>query len=201
MKKLLLSIMLIGVVSSAYSTKWTVTNSGNTFSPATITINVGDSVFFNLGVYHNVVEVSENTWNTNGNYPIPGFSAPYGGGLILPSKLAVGTHYYVCTPHAVLGMKGIIVVQNVTGIADNKLQKNFKLYPNPTNGKFQIALSELHTDRKCELEIYNVKGERIYKSPITSAKSEIDITNQKSGIYFIKFYDGLSVHTERIVVK
>ncbi|HNT19496.1 MAG TPA: T9SS type A sorting domain-containing protein [Saprospiraceae bacterium] len=91
---------------------WFVTNSGNSFSPATITISPGDSVQFNLAVAHNVREVSQGTWNANGTSSLAGgFQLPFGGGLVLPAQLGAGTHYYVCVPHASQGMKGTIVVQ------------------------------------------------------------------------------------------
>jgi plastocyanin len=202
MRKILLSILLLAIGVTGYCKKWTIISSGDTFSPATLTINVGDSILFNIGGYHNAVEVSENTWNTNGNYPIPGFSVPYGGGLVLPTKLAVGTHYYVCAPHAIYGMKGIITVQNTTtGIAENQLQNNIYVYPNPTNGKFQIAFGDLNLSKNYNLEIYKVNGERIYKSVISNPASEIDLGNQSKGVYFIKFYDDQSVFTRKIVMQ
>lgn len=98
--------------SSLYSTNWIVANSGLSFTPATITITVGDSVQFSLSLSHDAVEVSQTTWNANGNTPNGGFSIPFGGGQLLPAQLSVvGTYFYVCTPHAGAGMKARIIVQ------------------------------------------------------------------------------------------
>ena len=90
---------------------WTISNANFTFTPGLLTITKGDSVNFNLADSHNVVEVSLATWNANGNELLPGFSLPFGGGVLHPSQLSVGTHYYVCTLHSTIGMKGIIVVK------------------------------------------------------------------------------------------
>jgi plastocyanin len=202
MKKSLLSLLLFVISTSGFCTKWTITNSGKTFSPATITINVGDSVNFSLGSIHNAVEVSQATWNANGNTALPGFSLPFGGGLVLPANLTVGTHYYVCAPHASSGMKGTIIVQNTTtGVMENQLQKDITVYPNPTNGKFQIAFAELNLSKNYNLEIYKENGERIYKSVVTNPKSDVDLSNQSKGVYFIKFYNGQSVLTKKIVIQ
>ena len=97
------------------------------------------SMNFTLAASHNVVEVSQSTWNANDNTALPGgFQTPFGGGLVLPAKLGTGTHYYVCSPHASLGIKGIIIVQDNSGIADNKLQAGISVYPNPANNLMTI---------------------------------------------------------------
>jgi hypothetical protein len=66
--------------------------------------------------------VSQATWNANGTTPLPGgFSVPFGGGMVLPSQLGIGTHYYVCQAHVSFGMKGKIIV---TG---SSVQKEFQM--------------------------------------------------------------------------
>jgi plastocyanin len=80
----------------------------NVFSPSDLTINLGDTVYFeNLGS-HNAVEVSEETYNSDGTASNGGFEL-YSDGYIVFEE--VGTHYYVCTPHVLMGMKGTITVQ------------------------------------------------------------------------------------------
>jgi plastocyanin len=91
------------------SAVFTVSTSGFTFSPGSLTINQGDTVVFNLGPSHNAVEVTQATWNSNGNTSNGGFSLPFGGGtVVFPTT---GNYYYVCAPHASMGMKGAITVE------------------------------------------------------------------------------------------
>ena len=109
--KSLLTLLLITVSTSAFCTIWTINTSGFTYTPATTNILFGDTVVFTIGGSHDAREVSLTTWNANGNTPLPGgFQTAFGGGMVLPAQLAVGTHYFVCTPHAAMGMKGTIVV-------------------------------------------------------------------------------------------
>ncbi|WP_225154157.1 hypothetical protein, partial [Bradyrhizobium sp. NBAIM08] len=97
--KILLSLLLLTAGLTGFCTTWTITNFGFTFTPASITINPGDSVNFVIDSAHNAVEVSDTTWNANGNTALPGgFLTPFGGGLILATQLGTGTHYYVCYP-------------------------------------------------------------------------------------------------------
>lgn len=87
----------------------TVTDQGFTFSPAELTIAAGDTVQWQLANIHNVVEVTEATWNANGTTPKPeGFSTQLGGGSVTFDT--PGTYFYVCSPHAFQGMKGKVIV-------------------------------------------------------------------------------------------
>ena len=99
-----LAVLLTGRTTA---TIHTISNLGNSFSPATLTINLGDTVVFSIAGIHNVVEVSQTTWNANGNTQLPGgFSRGFGGGMVVITT--TGIHYYVCSPHASVGMKGTI---------------------------------------------------------------------------------------------
>jgi len=109
MKKSLLLLAVLACAMTAMAARVTITSPGLTFSPASVTINQGDTVVFSITASHNAVEVSQATYNANGTTALPGgFSLPFGGGIL--TGLSVGTHYYVCTPHAGAGMKGIIIV-------------------------------------------------------------------------------------------
>jgi plastocyanin len=101
-------VFLLALMSTAPAAQHQITNAGFSFSPANITIAVGDTVNFVLDPIHNAVEVSQATWNANGNTPNNGFSVGFGGGTVVFAL--AGTYYYVCAPHASSGMKGIINV-------------------------------------------------------------------------------------------
>lgn len=86
-----------------------VKNQGLTYVPNDISVNPGDTVKFTLDRSHNVEEVNQATWDANGTTPLAnGFTLPFGGGKLVLTK--PGIYYYVCTPHASFGMKGIIRV-------------------------------------------------------------------------------------------
>jgi len=188
------------VISIAgFSKTWTVTSSGFTFSPATITINLGDTVNFSIGSSHNSVEVSKATWDANGTSPLPGFTLPFGGGKLLPAQLTIGTHYYVCTPHASLGMKGTIIVQNTVGITEIQQKTDVNVYPNPSNGKFQLSVTGSQLSNNCYLEVYNLLGNRVLKSGISVTNASVDLTSMANGIYLFEIVDGQNIITKRVV--
>ena len=116
-KQLLLIIASFAFTFHAYATQVIVTNSGNNFVPANITINLGDTVVFATTMAHNARQVSLATYTANDTVALPGgFETPYGGGMVIPSS--AGIMYYVCVPHAAMGMKGTITV-NTLGIESN----------------------------------------------------------------------------------
>lgn len=200
--RILLSLQLLAISFTGLCTTWTITSSGNTFSPSSITINVGDSVKFTITSTHNSVEVGQSVWDANGNTALSGgFSTPMGGGLVLPDKLTAGTHYFVCTPHASIGMKGTITVLNSTGVSENKELVEFSVFPNPSNGEFQVVIDEVELMKNSKLEIYDEQGEIVYETVITDGKPDIILNNPPKGMYLVKIDNGNTIITKKIVIQ
>jgi plastocyanin len=185
MKKIIISLSLVLLGTTGFSITWTINNSGFAFSPATVTINLGDDVNFVLESMHNAVEVSQSTWNANGNTALTGgFQTLFGGGLVLTSKLGVGTHYYVCSPHASSGMKGIIIVQNPTGITDNNLPPDFTIYPNPADNLMTIRTNNNLTGN--QFVITDQTGRQVFNGKLVDDATPVNISQLTPGIYFVQ---------------
>ncbi|MDG1719322.1 MAG: T9SS type A sorting domain-containing protein [Flavobacteriales bacterium] len=109
-------IVLLFSFSTSFSQVHTINTDtlGNTFSPDTIVIFLGDTVEFVLPFNHNAVEVDEATWLVNGTTPaINGFNFGFGvTANFIPDSAK--TYYYVCALHASMGMKGVIIVNPIT---------------------------------------------------------------------------------------
>jgi len=88
-----------------------------------------------------------------------------------------------------------------TGIKNYKNDNSISISPNPSNGKFQLAVSGSQFAKNYNVEIYNIRGEEIYKSQIRNPKSEIDLSTQPGGIYFIKIHNGQTVLSKKIVIQ
>ena len=159
MKKNYLLILMIASVFGVFATTHTVSNSGPTFSPDSLTIDVGDSINFNIASSHNIKQYEEKFFDNGSTYSSSnvtnsGFSMPFGGGVLGHILFYIpGTYYYVCEPHFDSGMKAKIVVSNAA--------------PNP-------ACSELFFSQYMEgsasnkaLEIYNPSSSSIDLSNYT----------------------------------
>ena len=161
------------------------TNVGFTFSPASLTIAAGENVTFVLEGSHNVVEVSQATWNANGNTALPGgFTLPFGGGELLAAQLPVGTHYYVCGPHAGSGMKGVIIVGTPTGIEDIPGQMDVSIFPNPAFDLITVKASTKLLGAQYYLTDQN--GSQMLTGKIDSETFSINISQLKKGIYLFR---------------
>ena len=82
------------------------------FSPSELTIHIGDTVYFENLINHNAVEVSEMTYNNNGTSSNGGFELYTDSFVVFNEQ---GTFYYVCTPHAMMEMKGVVIVESEDG--------------------------------------------------------------------------------------
>jgi hypothetical protein len=65
------------------------------------------------------------------------------------------------------------------------------VYPNPTDGRFFVELSE-EIEKEMILEILNPLGKILLQevfSPYTLIKEEYNLSDQPAGIYFVRVYN------------
>lgn len=89
---------------------------------------------------------------------------------------------------------------NTTGIAEKEVHLIQKIYPNPAN---HAAVIQLHSSVKSKtmLILSDIMGREIGRSEISEQKSEIDLGNFASGIYFIRIVSGHNTATEKLIVQ
>lgn len=76
-----------------------------------------------------------------------------------------------------------------------------KIYPNPHPGIFNIELYEEGVS-DFSVEVLNTMGKTVYqKQNIPAGKTQINITSQPKGIYFVKVQAGENVFTEKVVYR
>lgn len=203
MKKINLFTMIFLLSISAFATTHIVTNSGTTFNPSNLVIATGDVVTFNITSNHDVVEVSLATWNANGNTPLPGgFSLPFGGGSLTFNT--PGTYYYVCSPHASMGMKGTIRVDNSSDIKEpnNNDKIGLKVFPNPVNNILHIDYT-LSDTKAGNVKLTDITGKVVYSENLNSLIGEnsvtIDLSAFEPGFYYMVLNYGKELYDEKIV--
>jgi plastocyanin len=199
MKKALLILTLFFYAAFCKATIITITNINATFSPSLVTINDDDTVRFVLSSTHDAREVSQATWNANGNTALPGFQTPFTGGFVFPTQLTAGTHYYVCTPHASIGMKGRIIVNSTSGIGNNAASATaIKVFPNPFTAKVTVEAPGIDL-----ISIYNILGMEVRTFDVKSGISSFELytTGLDKGIYFFKFFKDGTVKGVRKLIK
>ena len=79
----------------------------------------------------------------------------------------------------------------------------FKVYPNPSHGKFTINAGENGKEIVgASLEVFNTLGTKVYSTPTLSLQNalEIDLTGLPAGVYSIRVYHKRNIYTEKIVL-
>jgi len=203
LKKYLLLLLFYSLGTASFCTTCAISSSENSFNYPIVSIILGDTVNFKLNNIQNVIEVNQASWISNDTTPLPGFSIPFGGGMVLPVQLSVGIHFYVCSANALLGMKGIIFVRDPTGKIENRLEAEFPITSNLYNGKFQLKIDSSQLAKNYDLEIYDLQGDKIYASSYKKQQNsnKIDIADIPKGTYFLKLNGGAEIHFKKIVIE
>ncbi len=78
---------------------------------------------------------------------------------------------------------------------------DIKIYPNPTKGVLKIDISGIAIDQQVELQLYNVEGIVILKEYINYFPTEINITGQPAGHYFLQIIPDDTVQSTWKIIK
>jgi hypothetical protein len=118
-------------------------------------------------VYVNNVLVAENVNETEYEYEY------------LPEKL------YVIEVQALYGgnktsVKQIVTFQETQSV-DEAENQEFNVYPNPSNGQFNVNLGE----GQWSVEVYDITGRKVYEGS-HKGQSAIDLDQCPKGLYFLK---------------
>ncbi len=185
MKKCLPLILSLLVCSSLLAqTSHTITASGLNYSPANITVSLGDTIKFSVGPTHPTTQVSQSTWNANGSTPLSGgFNFPSGTGSFVASN--VQTYYYICENHISSGMKGQVTAASI-GLTENSLSGPV-IYPNPVK---EVLHFELPQADYLQAGIYDLAGKLLAEIELSSAVDnnyQVDVSALPAGKYILKF--------------
>lgn len=96
--------------------------------------------------------------------------------------------------------RGVVQNPNLDFSADgtNLLIKGTLISPNPNNGIFNLQLKENATG---EVFVYNNLGQQIHQQVLRSSNSQIDLSSQPKGIYFVKVQSADKMYAKKIVVQ
>lgn len=195
MKKLLLSLLTFSAVNMIAQTTHFVTASGMSFSPNSLTIEVGDSVSFtNTSGTHNVN-------GTQATFPAnpASFGNAIGTGWTYGFKFTLaGTYSYKCDVHA--AMTATIVVVDASGM-EEKNTVSYTLFPNPTTNLLSIKIDESTSNGEISIVLRDITGKEIMRT--NTAENQIfqlSLENLVNGIYFCSvFKNNELIATEKVV--
>lgn len=209
-------------------TSWSWTFPGGT--PSNSPVQNPNNVCFNTAGTYTVTLTASNTKCSSTATqiitvnPIPSVPTITRSGLVLTSSSATNYQWYLngtiitgaTNQSYTVSQNGLYVVKvsnsfgcsassttfNIVdvGIEENNNSNNINISPNPNNGIFTIEYLVPITNSKKQIEIFNTVGERVYKSEIKNPKSEIDLSKQPKGIYFINIKTEGEIVSKKIII-
>ena len=176
------AIPVVVNVSSGVTPSYTYSQSANTFT-FTNTSTGSTSWLWNFGDGDtSTVQSPVHTYLANGNYTVTLYA--YNG---------------VCYDTV-----NQIVSIITTGMSSLAANSSFKIYPNPTDGIFNLEIN-LSIAQDIKFRVMNILGETISArilSNVSSGTYSIDLSNEAKGIYFVEINaDGKTVVKKVSVIK
>jgi len=90
-----------------------------------------------------------------------------------------------------------ILIETPTQFISNSL---FRIYPNPTSGRFTIAFNEDNNEQLATIAIYNLFGKNILSEKIRMSGIRVySMENQPQGLYLIRVIAGNRSETAKII--
>jgi len=201
-------ILMVFLVQNVFpQTVYDVTVANLSFTPAQLSIKVGDTVkWTNNGGLHNVV-ADDNSF-TSGAASLTNWVYEF-------VFNTAGIFPYYCVVHGGpggQGMSGVITVENATDVNDNSISVyKFELdqnYPNPFNPSTTISY-QLPMSSKITLKVYNIVGDEVAtlvneEKSAGSYRVNFDASSYSgglsSGIYFYKLQAGPYSGTKEMIL-
>ena len=90
-----------------------------------------------------------------------------------------------------------VKVLNQLNVSNNE----FKIFPNPGNGNFELNFFNEGTMNGKEIKVSNMLGETVYKNIVSTHKSRmnLDLNYLEKGIYFVQIQGGIKLEIKKLV--
>lgn len=75
-----------------------------------------------------------------------------------------------------------------SAISPSFMDAAISVYPNPTNGIVNLSFASFEMNQYL-LSVFDIKGTQILTQAISNKETTIDLSNQATGIYFVKLFD------------
>jgi hypothetical protein len=140
---------------------------------------------------------------------LPGFKVKNGAyfhGVIDPLNCnSTGANYSRISAPPVLNEVNTLDTELLSKQENLSFLDEYKIFPNPTTGKFTLKYAQQNSTGNIQLELLTVTGESIYNNSLSSStnkfSTEIDLVNFPKGIYLFRLIDGEQIKNAKIVVQ
>jgi len=152
--------------------------------------------------YYRLTQDMGTMFTTLGTYYANGDSTERVG--IIPDSIVFPTREGIYHNRDEVLEKALQVVGCTLGVPTiNNPKPQVAVYPNPNNGTFTLSVSNINA--ACNVEIYNILGEKVYDATLNQVQGDntIDINSQSNGIYLYRVLkqDGGLIGSGKLVIQ
>lgn len=205
MKKIYSFLFAALLYVGANATSYTISVSGTSYSPNTLTVSIGDVVTIEASASHPLVQVDNTVWTANGTTSL---STGWGETTANHTFTITNTNtiYYVCKNHVSMGMKGQIVVSStrLNDITSSITEMN--IFPVPAKESININYN-LKESGKVSVGLYALNGalvaELMNQQQSAGAKqNNLSLPQVSAGAYFLEInFNGARLKQQQIIIK
>jgi hypothetical protein len=166
-----------------------VTDKNGCTITASVNINEPAQLSLNAFTYNTTDSVCQN----NVYAVASGGTTPYTylwnpGGSTNDTAKNVCDGNYCCVITDKNGCTTSACINLTTGVEPINNNAVLEIYPNPSNGRFQLVISNYQLGMNNTIEVYNVLGEKIYSAnySLPTTYYSLDLSNQPNGIYLYR---------------
>jgi hypothetical protein len=146
--------------------------------------------------------------------------------IVIIHNETIANIYYQAFNYSFTNLGGTLASCGTIGVNELSEDVQLRVFPNPTSGKIQVgSWSALGgaVGKGYKIEIYNVFGEKVYSSQLATASpsfgrwsvgsgqlsnttnngqlsTNIDLSSQPSGIYFLKLKTEKGIFVRKIII-
>lgn len=94
-------------------------------------------------------------------------------------------------------------ITGITSVDEIAVNNSVRVYPNPSNGIFNIQITNYKPVISGMIEVYNLGGEKVYNSRINNPSQQINLSNNAKGIYLYRICNkaGEVISSGRVVIE
>jgi plastocyanin len=182
--KAILSIFLVAAACIAQAqTSHNVAVQNNSFNPANLSIQVGDTVrWTNNSGSHNV-NGKASTFPSNPE----SFGNNVGTGWVFTHVFATaGSYDYQCDPHAAMGMTGKITVTPISSVSEAGAAQA-AVFPNPAHD-FVVFEFEQDLEPGSTLLVFDMAGREMTRLALSGSGARLETGNWTGGVYLYQVF-------------
>ena len=86
-----------------------------------------------------------------------------------------------------------------TGIENLNDDGRVELYPNPSDGKYELRFANRDFEQPMQLFVFDVEGRKVFEQKIFTATTKINLLMLESGVYFLKVNGNNFTVTKKII--